>query len=42
VVEAVHEDLAVADLSGVRGRGDCLDDLVHLIGYAGYLDLDLR
>jgi len=32
MVDAVHEDLAVTDLSGFRGRDDCLDDLVHLIG----------
>ena len=32
MVDAVHEDLAVTDLSGIRGRDDCLDDLVHLIG----------
>jgi hypothetical protein len=30
--EAVHENLAVADLSAFRARGDRLDDLVHLIG----------
>jgi hypothetical protein len=32
MAEAVHEDLAIADLSGFRGRDDCLDDLIYLIG----------
>src|SRR4029079_17996852 len=42
MIEAEHEDLAVADLAGLRGRGDGLDDLVDLIGSAGDFQLDLR
>src|SRR5580700_388282 len=42
VIEAEHENLAVADLSGLRRGRDGLDDLVHLIGSAGDFDLDFR
>src|SRR5690606_18965689 len=41
LVEAVDEDLAVADLPGAGGGGDRLDGLVgELVGH-GDLDLDL-
>ena len=37
-----YENLAVANLSGLRSGADRLDDLVHLIGGAGDFELDLR
>ena len=42
MVEAEHEDLAVADLPGFRRGTDRLDHLVHLIGRAGDFEFDLR
>src|SRR5579863_400508 len=42
MVEAEDENLAVADLSGFRRRGDGLDDLVDLVGRTSDLELDLR
>src|SRR5262249_51891159 len=41
VVDAVDEDLAVADLAGLGGSYDGVDDLVDLIGRHCRLDLDL-
>src|ERR1700758_5111344 len=41
MVEVDDEDLAVADLSGFRGRGDGIDGLVDLIRGDSDLDLDL-
>src|SRR4051812_342583 len=40
-VDAVDEDLSVADLAGLGGRHDCVDDFVNLIGRHCRLDLDL-
>src|SRR5262249_36739837 len=40
-VETEDEDLAVADLAGLGGRGDGFDGLVELVGRDRYLDLDL-
>src|SRR5262249_39672683 len=37
-----HEDLAVADLAGVGGLLDRVDDLLEHLGLYGGLDLDLR
>src|SRR5579864_9524639 len=42
VIEPEDEDLAVADLAGLRRRRDGVDDLVDLIGGAGDFQLDLR
>src|SRR5579862_1164691 len=42
VIEAEDEDLAVANLSGLRRRRDGVDDPVHLIGRAGDFDFDFR
>src|SRR5208282_6353139 len=42
MVEAEHEDLAIADLAGFRRGTDRIDDFVHLIGRAGNFQLDLR
>src|SRR5215475_1966527 len=42
MVEVDDEDLAVADLTGLGGRGDGIDGLVDLIGRHRDLDLDLR
>src|SRR5580698_1408013 len=41
VIEIDDEDLAVADLAGLRRRRDRVDDLVDLIRRAGDLELDL-
>src|SRR5262252_10730968 len=41
MVEVDDEDLAVADLAGLRGRGDRVDGLVDLVGIDGNFDLDL-
>src|SRR5215471_1319536 len=41
LVEADDKDLAVADLAGLRGRGDRLDDLVGLVGGNRHFDLQL-
>src|SRR5947209_1206153 len=41
MVEVDDEDLAVADLSGFRGRGDGIDGLVDLVRSDRDLDLDL-
>src|SRR5882757_7171959 len=41
MVEADNEDLAVADLSGFRSRGDGVDGLVDLVRGDSDLDLDL-
>src|SRR3954452_18086673 len=41
MVEVDDEDLAVADLSGFRGRGDGVDGLVDLVRADGDFDLDL-
>src|SRR5438105_56745 len=41
MVEVDDEDLAVADLAGLGGRGDRVDGLVDLIGIDGDFDLDL-
>src|SRR6266702_905340 len=41
MVEVDDEDLAVADLSGFRGRRDGIDGLVDLIRGDSDLDLDL-
>src|SRR5262249_53230696 len=40
-VETEDEDLAVADLAGLGGRGDGFDGLVELVGRDRDLDLDL-
>src|SRR4051812_24666165 len=40
-VDAVDEDLSVADLAGLGGRHDRVDDFVDLIGWDRRLDLDL-
>src|SRR6476661_5956125 len=40
VIEAEHENLAVADLSGFGGAGDRADDLVDLVG--GHRDFHLE
>src|SRR5215218_2823195 len=41
MVEVDDEDLAVADLSGFRSRGDGIDGLVDLVRGDSDLDLDL-
>src|ERR1700752_3724931 len=41
MVEVDDEDLAVADLAGLGGRGDGVDGLVDLVGIDGNFDLDL-
>src|SRR5882757_1545382 len=40
-VDAVDEDLSIADLAGLGGRHDRFDDFVDLIGRDCRLDLDL-
>jgi len=42
VIEAKHEDLAVADLAGLGGAGDGADDLVDLVAGDRDFDLDFR
>src|SRR5579862_1995162 len=42
VIEAEHENLAVADLAGLCRRRDGVDDLVDLVRGAGDLELYLR
>src|SRR5580704_1759606 len=41
MVEAEHENLAVADLAGFRRGADRVDDLLDLSGGAGDFDFDL-
>src|SRR5437016_8230283 len=41
-VEAVDEDLSIADLAGLGGPYDGVDDFVDLIGRDCRFDLDLR
>src|SRR5271168_4454863 len=41
MIQTEHEDLAVADLSGLCRSRDGLDDLVDLSGWAGDFDFDL-
>src|ERR1051326_1327226 len=42
VVDVVDEDFAVADLTGLGGGRNGIDDLVGLIGWNSDFDLDLR
>ena len=41
MVDRVDEDLAVADLAGLGGAGDGIDDLVDLVGGDSHFDLEL-